>query len=133
MNLPSCTRCLLGIYMLILMVLFAGMITGAVFAGKSDGLEVIKAPMLTSLKSYDPSTLEDNTEQAWDGMQIAVSEYWVLRKSVPSYWAVSIVGRRSEIRGPPTLSAKKVDPPPLSKILLLTRKSTKIGKKLTKS
>jgi hypothetical protein len=89
MNLPSCTRCLLGIYMLILMVLFAGMITGAVFAGKSDGLEVIKAPMLTSLKSYDPSTLEDNTEQAWDGMQIAVSEYRVFRKSVPSYGALS--------------------------------------------
>jgi hypothetical protein len=45
----------------------------------------------------------------------------------------SIVGRGSELRGPPNLSAKKGVPPTLSKILLLSRKSTKIGKKLTKS
>jgi hypothetical protein len=45
----------------------------------------------------------------------------------------AIMGLRSESRGG-TLSAKKVVPPPaLSKNHLLSRKSTKIGKKLTTS
>jgi len=64
------SRCLLGIYMLILLCLFGGMIAGAVLASKSNGLDVVKDPMYKSLSAYDPanSATGDN-EKAWNTMQ----------------------------------------------------------------
>jgi hypothetical protein len=52
-----------------------------------------------------------------------------------SVMRAGIVGRRSKLKGgnPYPFSQKSGSLPTLSKILLLSRKSTKIGKKLTKS
>ena len=68
------SRCLLGIYMLILLALFGGMIAGAVLASKSNGLEVVKDPMYNSLSAYDPKNADTgDNEKAWDSMQDSVS------------------------------------------------------------
>jgi hypothetical protein len=48
-------------------------------------------------------------------------------------YMATIVGRGSELRPPPPFQTKKEYPPTLSKIILPSRKSTTIGKKLTKS
>ena len=71
--LPQESRCLLGIYMLILLGLFGAMIAGAVLAAKSNGLEVVKDPMYKSLSAYDPANSDSgDNEKAWNAMQDSV-------------------------------------------------------------
>ena len=70
---PQESRCLLGIYMLILLGLFGAMIAGAVLAAKSNGLEVVKDPMYKSLSAYDPANSDSgDNEKAWNAMQDSV-------------------------------------------------------------
>ncbi len=66
------SRCLLGIYLLILAAIFAGMIAAAVFAGKSDGITALKKPMMDSLERYDPAQADQPEESSWDAMQRGV-------------------------------------------------------------
>ena len=76
---------MLGIYMLVLLALFGGMVAGAVLASKSSGLEVVKDPMYNSLSIYDPanSATGDN-EKAWNTMQDSVLK--CIFRSHPMYY-----------------------------------------------